>query len=128
MSENSAVRTQTQDEHAGLVRALSQEITNAIAAIEKNDLRQFQATIAKQETNLPRTCSAEVVALCRSCDRLRPVRDAYRALAQVNRVYTGVIKRSKRCADLLAALYGACGVGYGKDAALPGQQTLTCEV
>ena len=57
-----------------------------------------------------------------------PVRDAYRALAQVNRVYTGVIKRSKRCADLLAALYGACGVGYGKDAALPGQQTLTCEV
>ncbi len=49
MSENSAVRTQTQDEHAGLVRALSQEITNAIAAIEKNDLRQFQATIAKQE-------------------------------------------------------------------------------
>jgi len=116
-------------EQLNLVRALSSEIAAAIAAIEKNDLQGLQAAIANQERichqMIARKCSPPVPAAS-DTDLLRA---AHAELAQLNRVYAGVIKRSKRCADLLLALYSSCGVGYGKDlSGSSAQQSLTCEV
>lgn len=125
MSSKSANHEREQLE---LVRALSSEITAAIRALEKNDLQSLQAAIANQE----RICHHMVA---RKWSSLAPaaidtdLRTAYAQLAQLNRVYAGVIKRSKRCADLLLALYGSCGLGYGKNlSASTAQQSLTCEV
>jgi hypothetical protein len=127
MTPTSANQEQSQTEHLSLVRALSQEITAAIAAIEKNDLQRFQATIANQE----RICHELVVRKWSpaAANGTGQLHQAYVELKQLNRVYTGVIKRSKRCADLLLALYGSCGTGYGKNApGLADRQSLICEV
>lgn len=111
------------------VRALSSEITAAIAALETNDLPRLQAAIASQE----RICHQMVVSksqpVAPGATDTDLLRAAYAELAQLNRVYAGVIQRSKRCSDLLLALYSSCGIGYGKD--LSGsstQQSVTCEV
>ncbi len=78
----------------------------AISAIEKNDLSQLQSAIARQET----LCSQLAAMPWNPCmaerTTLRQIHEAYAELAQVNRVYDGVVKRSKRCADMLLSLYG----------------------
>lgn len=129
MPKSGATREQAQVEHLELVRALSLEITAAIAAIEKNDLQQFQTTIANQERICHQLVARKWTPPATGATEKDPVHEAYVALAQQNRVYAGVIRRSKRCADLLSALYGSCGVGYGNDvSALANRQSLTCEV
>ena len=116
-------------QHLDLVRALSSEITAAIAALEKNDLQRLQAAIARQEQICHHMVAAKWSPLAPSAADTDLLRAAYAELAQLNRVYAGVIKRSKRCADLLLALYGSCGIGYGKDlSGSSARQSLTCEV
>ena len=126
MTSKSASQETEQLEHLELVGALSREITAALSAIEKNDLPAFQAAIANQE----KVCHQMIVhkgsPLAASANDTDLVRKAYLELAQLNRVYGGVIKRSKRCADLLAALYSSCGIGHGKEGSE--RQSLTCEV
>ena len=112
-----------------LVRALSSELSAAIAAIEKNDLERLQAAIANQERICHQMVAKKCSPLATDAADTDLLRAAYAELAQLNRVYAGLIKRSKRCADLLLALYSSCGIGYGKN--LSGssvQQSLTCEV
>jgi hypothetical protein len=128
MQKSTANREPEKLEPLELVRALSREIATAISAVEKNDLQGLQAAIALQET----ICHQLVVrkssfaAAAKDSDLLR---QAYLELAQLNRVYAGVIKRSKRGADLLASLYSLYGMGYGKDGSgMPQRQSLTCEV
>ena len=130
MPKSVASRDRAQIEHLERVQALSREMAAAIAALEQNDLPRFQAAIANQE----KICHELAVRKFSSSagvgnHRKDAVHEAYVELAQLNRVYAGVIKRSKRCADLLSALYGACGLGYGKDgSALADRQSWTCEV
>lgn len=112
-----------------LVRALSSAIAAAIAAIEKNDLQRLQAAIANQERICHQIGAKKSSPLASNATDTDLLRAAYAELAQWNRVYAGVVKRSKRCADLLLALYSSCGVGYGKDlSSSSAQQSLTCEV
>lgn len=129
MPTSNAIREQAGFEQLELVRALSREITAAISAIERNDLQQFQATIANQEKLCHQLAARKWPPITAAATNPDPIHQVYVALAQLNRVYAGVVKRSKRCADLLSALYGACGLGYGKDlAAATEGQTWTCEV
>lgn len=115
-------------QHLELVRALSQQISSAISAIEHNDLPAFQATIARQEDLCHELATKKWSPPAQKSNR-DPLQSAYSELAQLNRVYARVLKNSKRCADLLAALYGACGVGYGKEgSSLVERQGLICEV
>ena len=112
-----------------LVRALSSEIASAIAAIEKNDLKRLQPAIANQERICHHIVAKKNLPLVSNAADTDLLRAAYAELAQLNRVYAGVVKRSKRCADLLLALYSSCGIGYGKDLSVSSaQQSLTCEV
>ena len=128
MPETNATREQAQLEHLELVRALSREITSAIAAIERNDLPAFRAAIAHQEKICHELVARKWSPSAAPEAGKDAVHAAYAELAQLNRVYAGVIKRSKRCADLLAALYGSCA-GYGKNApTLAERQPWTCEV
>jgi hypothetical protein len=109
-----------------LVRALSQEVAAAISAIERNHLKRLEAAIANQEKLchelLARLGSPSALAETRKHD----VQEAHSALAQLNRVYAGVIQRAKRCAGLLLALYGNHGQGYGNDLSAD-RHTWSCE-
>ena len=110
------------------VRSLSREITAAISAIEHNDLPAFQCAIANQESICNQLALMERPPVASSRAEQRVIREAYSDLAQLNRVYTGVIKRSKRCADLLLALYGGGDTRYTSGAS--GQidrEGLVCE-
>jgi hypothetical protein len=110
------------------VRCLSREITAAISAIERNDLQAFQQAIANQERICNQLTSDSVTVAGLQTER-SAICQAYWELAQLNRLYAAVIKRSKRCADLLLTLYGACDPGYV--AGVPtkiDRQGLACEV
>lgn len=121
--------TDREGEQLQWVRALSSEISAAIAAIAKNDLPRLQAAIANQERICHQMVARKSSPIPPDASDADLLRAAYAQLAQLNRVYAGVIRRSKRCADLLLALYGSCGIGYGKDlSGSSAQQSLTCEV
>lgn len=111
-------------EHLQLVQALSGEISAAISAIERNDLPQLQSAMANQEKICHELASKK---WSWGTDK-GAIHHAYAALAQLNRTYAGVIKRSRRCADLLSSVYGACDKRYGKELpALADRQPWTCE-
>jgi len=111
-------------DHLDLVRRLSKEIAAAISAIERNQLKQLEAAIGNQET----ICH-ELLARKASLSQLagtgkHAVEEAHSQLAQMNRVYAGVVKRAKRCADLLLALHGQ---GYGSNVRLADRHSWSCE-
>jgi hypothetical protein len=140
MLKSAPTREQTDMQHLTRVRALTGEVAAAISAIEHNELRQLQIAIANQE----RICSELATTkwtLCQSAkkpaggihattsDTAEQIRAAYVTLAQINRVYAGVVKRSKRSVELLSALYGNQGDGYGQEPPRSQTfQTLSCEV
>jgi hypothetical protein len=124
MSRASSIAEQAELEHLELVHALSREISAAISAIERNDLQQFQTAITNQETICHELVSRKW-ALGTNRD---VVHQAYVALSQLNRTYAAVMKRSRRCVDLLFSVYGACDEGYGKELPpLASRQPWTCE-
>jgi hypothetical protein len=124
MAKSDAIHPKSKLDYLDLVRALSEEIAAAISAIERNQLKQLEAAIGNQETIchalLASKASPSPLAGCEK----HTVEAAYRQLAQVNRVYAGVVKRAKRCADLLLALYGQ---GYGSDVRLEDRHSWSCE-
>jgi hypothetical protein len=140
MLKSAPTREQIDVQHLTRVRALTGEVADAISAIEHNELLQLQIAIANQE----RICSELATTKWMPCqmakkpaggihattsDTAEQIRTAYVALAQINRVYAGVVKRSKRAVDLLAALYGGQGDGYSPESRRSESiQTLSCEV
>lgn len=112
MPKSNPTREQADLQHLERVRALSSEVTAAISAIEKNDLRQLQAAVANQEriSNELATTKWTPVPSPKKVDAASEngerIQEAYVALARLNRVYAGVLKRSKRSVELLSALYG----------------------
>ena len=140
MPKSTLTRERADHQHLTRVRALTAEVSAAISAIEHNDLRQLQVAIANQERIchelattkwMPPTLAKAPVGVHPAIDSEtgKQIQAAYVALAQINRVYAGVLKRSKRSVDLLSALYRDQGDGYGQEP-VPSEkfQTLSCEV
>jgi len=123
-----------QARHLDRVRDLIRNIEAAISALERNNLQDFQSALRNQEA----ICSELVAITQTSVSQSKNAPDAeltaqlqrsYKDLAQVNRVYVGVVKRAKRWIDLLSRLYGLQREGYEQPLCLPAeQQTLSCEV
>ena len=133
MTKPQSTREQADLKHLARVRAMIAEVNAAISAIEHNNLPKLQAAIANQE----RICNELVVTQwtpapiqknAKAPETMHQVQAAYAALAQANRVYTGVLKRSKRTVALLSALYEGV-VGEGHNVPLSEKiRTLSCEV
>jgi hypothetical protein len=135
-----AARQQEQLEHLAQVHALSQAVTSAISAIEKNDLRQFEIHLAAQERicnrlscpkwMLPSTAREKAVdGASLETALVKEIRQAYVELAQLNRVYAALLKRAQKSAELMAALYRSHGEGYDRvPSPLPQRHTWSCEV
>jgi hypothetical protein len=123
-----------QARHLDRVRDLIRNIEAAISALERNNLQDFQSALRNQEA----ICSELVAITQTSVSQSKNAPDAeltaqlqrsYKDLAQVNRVYVGVVKRAKRWIDLLSRLYGLQRERYEQPLCLPAeQQTLSCEV
>jgi len=139
MLNDDATGKQEQLEHLTQVNALRQAIASAISAIEKNDVAQFETHLATQETLCNRLSAREWASLLTAsdaegggeADRSLPleIRQAYTALAQVNRVYAALLKRAQRSFGLMVALYRGHGEGYDRSpSALPQGRTWSCEV
>jgi hypothetical protein len=129
MPRASSTAEQAQLEHLELVHALFRAISAAISAIERNDLQQFQTAIANQEDICHELASRKWSPGGISGANRGAVQQAYAKLSQLNRTYAGVIKRARRCADVLSSLYGLWDKRYGKELpALADRQPWTCEV
>jgi hypothetical protein len=131
MLKSDATRKQDQLEYLALVRALSQAIASAISSIEKNDLRQLESDLAAQESICNRICGTKSTLLHGNSDAswLVEIRQAHMALAQLNRVYAGLLQRVRKSAGLIAVLYRSYGEGYDREPSpLPQQHTWSCEV
>ena len=139
MRNDNATRKQEQLEHLAQVNALRQAIASAISAIEKNDLTQFETHLATQETICHRLSATKCASLftapgiAASEEADRPlsleIRQAYMALAQLNRVYAALLKRARRSFGLMVALYRTHREGYDRSpSALAQGHTWSCEV
>jgi hypothetical protein len=140
MPSSDATRKREHLEHLAQVRALSLAVASAISAIEKNDLRQFQIHLATQETICNRLSGTTWASLLAAPEKaaandrldtslLHEVREAYKALAQLNRVYGALLKRTRRSFGLIIALYRSHGEGYDRvPSHLPQHHTWSCEV
>ena len=139
MPKSTLTREQADLQHLTLVLRLSGEVASAISAVEHNHLHQLQVAIANQERicdQLANTKWTPPAAAGRrggeahraTSEVTQKIQAAYVALAQLNRVYAGVVKRSSRSVELLLALYGNRGDGYGQQPPrLETSQTLSCE-
>lgn len=115
------------NEHLARVRALSEELQTAISALEKNDVKLLEQSLANQE----RLCH-EIVTMktspisrdAKSSIQTPEIRKAYMALAHKKRVYAALLKRSSRTVSLLGGLYRCYGAGIDKKS----NTTLSCEV
>jgi hypothetical protein len=139
MPKSTLTREQADLQHLTLVLTLSGEVASAISAVEHNHLHQLQVAIANQEricdqlANTKWTPPSSARKRAGSAHRATSeigerIQAAYVALAQLNRVYAGVVKRSQRSVELLSALYGNGAHGYGQQPPRPEtSQTLSCE-
>jgi uncharacterized coiled-coil protein SlyX len=138
MPKLEAIRKQDLVEHLAQVQALSRAIGFAIAAIEKNNLRELETQLATQETICNRLSGNKLVISSISkveavrdetAHLLQQIRQAHLALAQLNRVYAALLKRSRRHLGQITALYGSHGEGYDRGpSTLPQRHTWSCEV
>jgi hypothetical protein len=140
MSKSNPSREPSDLQHLARVRALTGEVAAAISAIEHNDLRRLQVAIANQEricgelavmkwTPSSQTKKSDGEVQAATFETREQIQTAYVTLAHLNRVYAGVVKRSKRSTELLAALYRSQGSGYGNEPSRSEVfQTLSCEV
>jgi hypothetical protein len=129
-----AIRKQDLVEHLALVHALSRAIGSAISAIEKNNLPELETQLAIQETICNRLSGNKLAMSSVSKvevvhGELQQIRQAHLALAQLNRVYAALLKRSRRHLGQITALYGNHGEGYNRGpSTLPQRHTWSCEV
>jgi hypothetical protein len=140
MLKSDANRRQELVEYLAQVHALSQAIASAISAIEKNDLRKLEAHLAVQESICNRLAGAKemlfptakgkvVAGENPDAQLLQEIRQAHLALAQLNRVYAALLKRARRSAGLIIALYRSHGEGYDREVSTLSQRhTWSCEV
>lgn len=139
MLKAEAIRRQDLLEHLAQVHALSQSVASAISGIEKNNLLEFQTQLAAQETICNWFSGKMLASASTGKEELRSqpqdaplqaeIRQAYIALAQLNRVYAALVRRSRRYVGLIAALYRSHGEGYDRGtSALPQRHTWSCEV
>jgi hypothetical protein len=139
MLTHDATRRQEQLEHLAQVHALSQAVGSAISAIERNDLPQLEIHLAAQETICNRLSGMKpawsAIAGGKAISGESPdaqlwqeIRQAHVGLAQLNRVYGGLLKRARRSAGLITAIYRGHGEGYDRGRSSAPQHTWSCEV
>lgn len=140
MLKSEAIRRQDLVEHLAQVHALLRAIAFSISAIEKNNLREFETQLAAQEMLCNRLSGKTLVMSSISkaeavrgetpnAHLLQEIRQAHLTLAQLNRVYAALLKRSRRCLGLIAALYRSHEEGYDRGpSTLAQRHTWSCEV
>jgi len=140
MQKSEAIRKQDLVEHLAQVHALLQSVAFAISAIEKNNLREFETQLAAQEVICNRLSGKTLVMSSTSKPEAvrgeapdmhlpQEICQAYLALAQLNRVYAALVKRSRRHLGQITALYRSHGEGYNRvPSTFPQRHTWSCEV
>jgi hypothetical protein len=124
----------SRQEDLALVRALSQQITSAISAIECNNLEQLRASVASQEIlcqEIART-SVRCAATDENLGMSKEIRDTHIGLAKLNRQYAALLKRAHRSCNLMVMVYRNYGRNYSQGDAQRGSaasepHTWSCE-
>jgi hypothetical protein len=110
------------------VQALCSEVQASILALEQNNVALLEQSLAKQEALCNQlTVLKEQSAGSKPLDArsAAEIRHAYMALAQKNRTYAALLKRSNRTVSLLSGFYRCYGAGTENK---PMNHTLSCEV
>jgi hypothetical protein len=141
MANNETLGHKEGMEHLALVRALSQEVSSAISAIERNDLAELTTRVAAQDAICfklnqkgPQTLQLACEPYRASCESSeerslwQAICEAHTALSRLNRTYAGLVKRSQRSIELIAGLYRNPDQSYDRNpTAQPGKHTWSCE-
>ncbi len=140
MHELSPGRRSTQADFASRLRELTRAITGATSALEHNNLNEFLRCLANQEAIAAGIDTGLKAVLSDGGTNRRGPGGGFSAekdlssaciqLADANRIFAAVVKRSKRSTSLLAALYQSSAGTYGRTSGqqLPERRTLSCEV
>ena len=128
MAELDKTRQHSHDEHIARVHALCSEVQASILALEENNVALLEQSLTKQES-----LCIQIAALKAKSAEFKPInarsaaeiRHAYMALAQKNRTYAALLKRSNRTVNLLSGLYRCYGAGIDKKSL---DHTWSCEV
>jgi len=131
MSEPGANHEHEQRVYLTRLRALSESIVSAIAAIECNDLANFQNCVATQESICSDLSVIQKPVAYREGDNpelLEEIKKAQIALAHLNLVYSALITRSKRTTDMVAGLFRSYGIGHDHGRPSAESSGLSCEV
>jgi hypothetical protein len=122
-------------EYIRLVRSLTAEMDAALSALARNDLQQFESSVAAQE----RLCETERSVLQHLRRNLPPGKQfslaapkqlvaAGRDLRQQNRVYAAVLARGTQVCRALLSVYQESR-GYSQEGRIaPPTHTWSCEV
>ncbi len=100
---------------AAQLELLAQRISSAISCLKENDLQGFESLIAEQErvcVTLRETFVQPQPVAAKAAATSEKVFTAFRALAETNRLYAEVLRRSKISNDLISLLYGGYEQGY----------------
>ncbi len=114
------------------LRTLSEKLALAIKALERNDLPQFQASLAEQEAicnELSRRADRPFVSDTADPSLLKEINQIRISLTQSNRVYAALLQRVNQTKGLLMGLYRSYSVGH--DATRPAiaePHTWSCEI
>jgi hypothetical protein len=140
MLQSGSTRAEQQRGHLAHVHALSRAVRLAITAIEKNDLKALEAHLAEQETICNRLSDSAgafpfdaIITTAPGDNRdarlLEEIRQAHVGLAQLNRVYSGLLKRARKSLALISAVYRSPREGYDRGPSeLPQCHSWSCEV
>jgi hypothetical protein len=128
MAELDKTRQHTHGEHIARVHALCSEVQTSILALEKNNVTLLEQSLAKQEA----LCNQIAILKAKSAEgkpidarSAAEIRHAYMALAQKNRTYASLLKRSSRTVNLLAGFYRCYGASIENKSL---DHTWSCEV
>ncbi len=138
MSELATNREHERSEYLIRLNSLAEKIRAAITALEHNDLRQLELSLAAQESICGELSQAKWLAWLSAKNTAvvtqddpaltLEIRRAQLKLAQLNRVYSALLKRSQRTVGLFTGLYRGYGMGYDKNRpAVAEPHTWSCE-
>ncbi|MGA2387804.1 MAG: hypothetical protein ABSF97_02515 [Candidatus Sulfotelmatobacter sp.] len=140
MLKSDASGTQEHLEHLAQVRALAQSVADSISAIEQNDLKRFEIHLATQERLCNRLTGSKWILPSTARDEAvdgpaprtsmpEEIRSAYIALGRLNRTYAALLRRVRKSAETIIALYRSHGEGYlPEPSGMRQRHTWSCEV
>jgi hypothetical protein len=128
ISESALRDEQEACQHLDRLRSLGEHIASAMVALERNDLKQFAASLTSQQALCDEISQTAFAPRSIPAELSRKISEARAELARLNRIYSALLQRSHRTVMLITGLYRGYSMGYEKERPLVAEShTWSCE-